>query len=111
MNDDLNRKWRAFDSRQKHAAEQEFADVRLWYHSLPVEKRRKLKQDLESVAEIADRWTMEGLVLKLDWSFEQYDEEGDVTFPVGATGKTAKDWLQAIDLWDETESFSTGREE
>src|SRR5258705_12114572 len=111
MNDDLNRKWRAFDSRQKHTAEQEFADVRLWYHQLPVDKRRKLKQDLKSVAGIADRWSMEGLDLKLAWSWEQYDEEGNVTFSIGTTGKSATDWLQAIDLWDETESFSTGLEE
>lgn len=112
MSDDFKRRMRAFDSRQKHTAEQEFAGVRQWYHSLPVEARRKLKQDLKLLAENADRLAVDWrMVLKVDWSFEQTDDEGNVTFSIGATGKPATAWLQAIDLWDETEPFIAGREE
>jgi hypothetical protein len=112
MSEDFKRNMRAFDSRQKHTAEQEFAGVRQWYHSLPVQARRKLKQDLESVAEIADRVAMDwSMFLKVDWSFEQYDDEGNVTFSIGASKKSAKEWLQAIELWDETEAFADAGEE
>lgn len=112
MIEDFKRKMRAFDSRQKHTAEQEFAGVRQWYHSLPVEARRTLKQDLDSLTEIADRLAREwSMFLKVDWSCEQYDDEGNVTFSIGASKKSAKDWLQAIELWDETGAFVAHREE
>jgi hypothetical protein len=112
MNEDFKRKMRAFDSRQKHTAEQEFAGVRQCYHSLPVQDRRKLKQDLESLAEIADRVAVDwSMFVKVDWSCEQYDDEGNVTFSIGASKKSAKHWLQAIELWDETEPFVAASEE
>lgn len=112
MSDNFKRKMRALDSRQKHAAEQEFADVRLWYCSLPIEARHKLKQDLKSLAEIADRLAMDwSMFLKVDWSHEQSDDEGNVTFSIGAKEKSAKDWIEAIELWDETEPFIVGKEE
>ena len=112
MADDFKRKMRKLDSMQKHAAEQEFAGVRQWYYSLQVEDRRKLTQDLKSLAELADRLAMDwGLFLKANWSFEQYDDEGKSTFSIGATGKSAADWLHATDSWDETESISADIEE
>lgn len=109
MSDDFKKKLRAYDSRQKHIAEQEFASVRRWYNSLSIKDKRKLKQDLNSLAEIADRLAMDwSMFLKVDWSIEQSDDEGNLTFSIGATKKSAKDWLHAIDLWDETgPSFDT----
>lgn len=111
MSEQFKRKMRAFDSRQKHTAEQEFAGVRQWYHSLPIQARRKLKKDLVRLAEIADRlakdWSM---FLKIDWSCEQYDDEGNARFSIVASKKSAKDWLQAIEFWDETEPLVAATE-
>ncbi len=112
MSDDFKRKMRATDSRQKHAAEQEFADVRQWYESLAADARRRLKRDVESLAEIADRlatdWRM---FLNVDWSCEQYDDDGNETFSIGALRRSARDRLQAIELWDETLPFAAADEE
>ena len=106
MNDDFRSRIRKYDSRQKHTAEQEFAGVRQWYNSLPVEAKRKLKQDLETLAEIADRLAIDwSMILKVDWSCEQTDDDGNVTLSIGAFKKSAGDWLQAIELWDEMEPF------
>ena len=60
MSDDSNRKMRAMDAKRKHTASQEFAGVRQWYYSLPVEDRHRLRQDIQSLAEIAARIAKKG---------------------------------------------------
>ena len=100
---------RAFDSRQKHTAEQEFAGVRQWYHSLPLDARQRLKQDMQSLAQISQRMQDWEMFVKVHWSCEQSDEKGNVTSSVGTT-QAPNVWLEAIDQWDETGPESGGSE-
>jgi hypothetical protein len=94
------------ESKRKIVANEEFAEVRQWYHSLPIEKRQRFKQDVQAFVEITERLRLNWhLFTKAGWSPEQYDDEGKLILSIFAE-QEPKSWLEAIELWDETENLS-----
>jgi transcriptional regulator with XRE-family HTH domain len=98
----LSRKLLALDVKMKHSFDQDFTGVGDWYHSHAPEDKQRLRQDMQALAELTERVEMTWrMFVNVRFSFEQGDEEGNVTYSIGAVG-APRVWLQAIDLWDET---------
>ena len=109
MNEDFQKKMRALDSRLKHVADEELADMRQWYYSLPIESRREFKEQARMLAEISDRFALDwGMFVKVHYSWEQYDEEGTLVADGGGGRRAPVEIHQAIDQWDETEPMLGG---
>jgi len=105
MGDDFKKKMRGIDARRKHIASQEFAGVRQWYYSLPVEDRQRLRQDIQSLIDAADRIKDFNMFVKVQCTWSQHDEEGNLLSEIGAY-ETPEEFLRAINQWDETDDQS-----
>ena len=103
MSEDFGRKMQVAEVKSKHAAEQDFARMRKWYHALPSEDRKAFKQDLRTLFEITERMSKWGIMVEA--APIHSEENDDMRFWIGSHHQT-KVWLDAIELWEETKDPS-----
>ncbi len=103
------RKMRNTETKVEMLAQQEFAEVRQYYHGSGIETRKQMKENMQALVELNERLGEDFMeVLKVRFRCQQNDDEGTPIICLGAE-QSPKLWLEAMHLWDETENLSTLR--
>jgi hypothetical protein len=111
MNEEFRRKMRQADSRMKHQADNELADMRWWYYGLPADRREQFRQQVQTLAELSERFALDwSMFVKVRFSWRQFDDQGELVMDLGGN-RPPQEILAAIAQWDESEEFFTAQAE